>query len=84
MLGSLNQTPKEPAMPKLKSHKGLLKRIRITANGKVKFTKKGRRHRNSHMTGDTIRGLNRPNVLSRVAAREVEKMLHIRLKGKED
>ncbi len=71
-------------MPKLKGHKGLAKRIRITGTGKVKFTKKGKRHRNSHMSGGTIRGLNRPNVLSRVAARDVEKKLHIRLRGAED
>lgn len=71
-------------MPKLKGHKGLAKRIRITGTGKVKFTKKGKRHRNSHMSGSTIRGLNRPNVLSRVAARDVEKKLHIRLIGRED
>ena len=71
-------------MPKLKGHKGLSKRVRITGSGKVKFTKKGRRHRNSHMSGDTIRGLNRPGVLSRSAARSLEKMLHIRTKGAED
>ncbi|MFN3166551.1 MAG: 50S ribosomal protein L35 [Phycisphaeraceae bacterium] len=71
-------------MPKLKGHKGLKKRVRITASNKVKFTKRGRRHRNSHMSGDTIRGLNRPNVMSRSAARSLEKMLHIRVKGKED
>lgn len=71
-------------MPKLKGHKGIAKRVKITANGKVKFAKKGRRHRNSHMSGDTMRGLNRPNVMSRTAAREIEKKLHIRLAGKED
>ncbi len=71
-------------MPKLKTHKGIAKRVRITGSGKVKFTKRGRRHRNSHMSGDTIRGLNRPNVLSRTAARMLEKKLHIRVKGKED
>lgn len=71
-------------MPKLKTHKGLAKRVRITGSGKVKFTKRGRRHRNSHMSGDTIRSLNRPNVLSRSAARTLEKKLHIRVKGAED
>lgn len=71
-------------MPKLKGHKGLAKRVKVTANGKVKFTKRGRRHRNSHMSGDTIRGLNRPNVLSRTAARTLEKKLHTRVKGAED
>ncbi|MGB1124501.1 MAG: 50S ribosomal protein L35 [Phycisphaeraceae bacterium] len=71
-------------MPKLKGHKGLAKRVKVTANGKVKFTKRGRRHRNSHMSGDTIRGLNRPNVMSRSAARTLEKKLHVRVIGAED
>ncbi|MEM9347422.1 MAG: 50S ribosomal protein L35 [Planctomycetota bacterium] len=71
-------------MPKLKGHKGLAKRVRITAKGKVKFTKRGKRHRNSHMSGDTIRGLNRPNVMSRTAARTLEKKLHQRVNGAED
>ena len=71
-------------MPKLKTHKGLAKRVRVTAKGKIKYTKKGRRHRNSHMSGDTIRGLNRPGVLSRSAARSLEKKLHLRTKGAED
>ena len=71
-------------MPKLKTHKGLAKRVRITGSGKVKFNKRGKRHRNSHMSGDTIRGLNRPNVLSRAAARTLEKKLHIRVKGAQD
>ena len=56
-------------MPKLKGHKGLAKRVKITGTGKVKFTKKG---------------LNRPGVLSRSAARSLEKKLHVRLKGAED
>ena len=71
-------------MPKLKGHKGLAKRVRITANGKVKFTKKGKRHLNSHMSGNAIRSLNSPGVLSRSAARSLEKKLHIRVKGAED
>lgn len=71
-------------MPKLKTHKGLAKRVRITGTGKIKFNKRGKRHRNSHMSGNTIRGLNRPNVLSRSAARSLERMLGIRVKGKED
>ncbi|MEM9019079.1 MAG: 50S ribosomal protein L35 [Planctomycetota bacterium] len=70
-------------MPKLKSHKGLLKRVKVTGTGKVKFTKRGRRHRNSHMSGDTIRGLNRPGVMCKSDARKLESVLHRRLKGAE-
>ena len=77
-------------MPKLKGHKGLSKRVKITGTGKVKFTKKGRRHRNSlrlrrrSLVGKRRFGLNRPGVLSRSAARSLEKKLHVRLKGAED
>lgn len=68
-------------MPKLKSHKGLLKRVKVTGTGKVKFHKRGKRHRNSHMSGDTIRGLNRPGMMCKADVRALEKVLHRRLKG---
>ncbi len=31
-------------MPKMKTHKGAAKRLRVTKNGKVKFQKAGKRH----------------------------------------
>lgn len=37
-------------MPKQKSHKGLMKRIRITGTGKVKMMRAGGRHLRSHRT----------------------------------
>ena len=46
-------------MPKQKPHKGLLKRARITATGKVKFHKPGKNHINSHMDGTTLRNKRR-------------------------
>ena len=70
-------------MPKLKSNKGLLKRVKVTGTGKVKFFKRGKRHRNSHMSGDTIRGLNRPGIMCKTNARMLEGVLHRRLKGGE-
>ena len=36
------------------------------------------------MSGDTIRGLNRLNVMSRSAPRTLEKKLHVRVIGAED
>ncbi len=44
-------------MPKLKSHKGLLKRVRITAKGKVKYNRSGKGHLLSHKTGNKRRDL---------------------------
>jgi large subunit ribosomal protein L35 len=34
-MGLLMQSRKEPAMPKQKTHKGLKKRVKVTATGKV-------------------------------------------------
>lgn len=31
-------------MPKMKTHKGAAKRLKVTKNGKVKFQKAGKRH----------------------------------------
>lgn len=66
-------------MPKLKTHKGLAKRIKITGTGKVKTAKRGRRHRNSHMSGDTMRSLNQKRVAPKAELKKLQKMLHMRL-----
>lgn len=47
-------------MPKLKTHKGLKKRIRVTKNGKIKRSRAGRRHLLSGKTGKTRRHNRRP------------------------
>jgi large subunit ribosomal protein L35 len=67
-------------MPKLKSHKGLLKRIRITAKKKVKFPQHGKRHINSHFTGAQVRKLRgRKKCAKGADMRRLEGMLHMRL-----
>ena len=43
-------------MPKSKSHKGLLKRIKITKSGKVRFRRPHSRHLKSNKTGEQVRG----------------------------
>ena len=42
-------------MPKNKSHKGLLKRARITKGGRVRFRKPGSRHLKSNKSGSANR-----------------------------
>ncbi|HEX7010419.1 MAG TPA: 50S ribosomal protein L35 [Phycisphaeraceae bacterium] len=63
-------------MPKLKSHKGLLKRVKVTARGKVKFSKAGAGHLLSHKSGDKRRKLRQKAVAKRGDIPRLEKMLH--------
>ena len=50
-------------MPKIKTHKGLKKRVRLTANGKVKHKRANTGHLMSGKSGDRRRGLRRPGIL---------------------
>ena len=47
-------------MPKNKSHKGLLKRIKVSKTGKVRFRRPNSRHIKSNKTGEQVRGYRRP------------------------
>ena len=47
-------------MPKNKSHKGLLKRAKITKSGRVRFRKPGSRHLKSNKSGNTTRSYRLP------------------------
>lgn len=49
-------------MPKMKSHKGLLKRVKVTARGKVKFKHAGGSHLRSNKNGARIRKLRQMGV----------------------
>ena len=42
-------------MPKVKTRKGASKRIKLTANGKIKFRPAGKRHLNSGMSASRRR-----------------------------
>ncbi|MBI1335907.1 MAG: 50S ribosomal protein L35 [Phycisphaera sp.] len=63
-------------MPKLKSHKGLLKRIKISGKGKVKFRKSRNGHLRSNKTGDQVRSYRKKGVAKRGDITRLEKMLH--------
>ena len=62
-------------MPKAKSHKGLLKRIRITANGKVVFRKSNNGHIRSKKTGAKISELRSKGVAKAGDMPRLQKML---------
>lgn len=50
-------------MPKMKRHKGIAKRFKVSANGKVKYKKGGSGHLMSHKSGNRTRGLRSKTIL---------------------
>jgi large subunit ribosomal protein L35 len=63
-------------MPKLKSHKALLKRVKVTARGKIKFKRANTGHLRSHKSGNKLRQLRRKSVASSGDIGRLERMLH--------
>lgn len=54
---------KSTPMPKMKTHKGIKKRFKVTANGKVMHKPCGSSHLNSHKSGKQIRRLRKKKSL---------------------
>ena len=51
-------------MPKLKTHKGMKKRFKVSATGKVQHKRCGSSHLNSHKSGKQIRRLRKKSSLN--------------------
>lgn len=62
-------------MPKTKTHRSLLKRVRITGTGKVKFNRVGKQKLNGHMTGRKLQKLRGTATASPEDAKRLEQML---------
>lgn len=58
-------------MPKMKTHKGLRKRVRVTSKGKIRHKKAGAGHLMSTKNGKRCRSLRRAGFLSGAVARRV-------------
>jgi len=69
-------------MPKNKSHKGLLKRIRVTKTGKVKHKRSFAGHLRSAKSAKRLRRLRELTEMSNSEAKRMEKLLHRRLRGR--
>ncbi len=54
-------------MPKLKTHKGMKKRFKVSATGKVSHKRCGSSHLNSHKSGKKIRRLRKKTYLTNSA-----------------
>lgn len=63
-------------MPKVKTHKGLIKRVRITSGGKVKFKRAFNSHLRSHKSGNKIRQLREKRLVKPGDLGRLRKMLH--------
>lgn len=55
-------------MPKMKTHSGAKKRLKITANGKIKWKKCGLRHLLTPMSSSKGRELRKPKIISSSSA----------------
>lgn len=63
-------------MPKQKTHKGIKKRFRVTANGKVKHRSAGTSHLASRMSHKRKRNLRGTTVLAEVDTKRIVNGLH--------
>jgi large subunit ribosomal protein L35 len=65
-------------MPKLKTHKGIKKRFKISANGKVSHKRCGSSHLMSHKNGKQVRRLRKKSVVTvNAEARRLRRAAHV-------
>lgn len=65
-------------MPKVKTHKGVAKRVKITKTGKVKRNKAFRGHLMSGKSGERKRRLRRPETMSGAESKRFKRLLNLR------
>jgi large subunit ribosomal protein L35 len=62
-------------MPKQKTHKGMSKRFKVTATGKIKHRKAFRGHKLSHKSAKRKRGLRQDGVITGADAKIIRDAL---------
>ncbi|MCC6321944.1 MAG: 50S ribosomal protein L35 [Phycisphaerales bacterium] len=70
-------------MPKNKSHKASLKRIRITKTGKVKHNRAFGKHLRSSKSSKRLRRLRTDKFMASPEAKRLERLLFRRLRGRD-
>lgn len=75
--------PKTKTKTKVKSHKGLLKRIRITKSGKIKFKGPRGRHLKSNKSGAKVRSYRKRLYARSGDIKKLEAILHRPLRSQE-
>ena len=62
-------------MPKMKTHKGLKKRVKITATGKVRYKSRNAGHLMSGKSGNRRRSLRKPCLLTGAISKAIKTKL---------
>ena len=62
-------------MPKMKTHKGLKSRVKVTATGKVKHKRANAGHLMSGKSGNRCRALRRPGILKSAFQKRIKTAL---------
>lgn len=70
-------------MPKNKSHKGILKRMKITKTGLVRHNRAFGKHLRSHKSAKRLRRLRQDKYISNPEAKRLERLLYRRLRGRD-
>jgi len=63
-------------MPKLKTHKGVAKRCKLTASGKVKRTKSSKRHILTKKTRKRKRSLRASGMVAKSFEKKIKELIH--------
>ncbi len=70
-------------MPKMKTHKATLKRLRITRTGKARHKRANCKHLRSSKSPDRLRRLRQDAYLSASDARRVSRLLNMKIRGRD-
>jgi large subunit ribosomal protein L35 len=70
-------------MPKNKSHKGILKRMKITESGLVRHNRAFGKHLRSSKSAKRLRRLRKDKYTSNPEAKRLERLLFRRLRGRD-
>lgn len=70
-------------MPKLKRHKGLLKRVRFTATGKARHKRAGCKHLRSSKTPTRLRRLRKEAYMATADAKRLSRLVGVKIRGRE-
>jgi large subunit ribosomal protein L35 len=72
-------------MPKLKTHKGIKKRFKVSATGKVSHKRCGSSHLNSHKSGKRVRRLRKKSIMKVSAdAKRLRRAVRVRESAQPD
>jgi len=62
-------------MPKMKSHRGVAKRFKLTGTGKVRHKRSGRSHLLTHKTRSRKRQLKATGIVSKADQQSIKRLL---------